>query len=116
MAFLEVNNGFGELPKVRGLKATIASSFIAICVYFIAVLSYRSNHNIEPLLSLNDFGDCCVVICAIMIGEFVRSLVLFGEEMKHSSSRYSNSILRAFTACLPLSLKVGCIFKVSLTF
>lgn len=112
MAFLEVNNGFGELPKVRGFKAMIVSGFIAISVYFIAVLSYRNYHHMEPLLSLNDLGDCCVVITSIMLGEFFRSLVLFGEEVNHSRSRYSDSILRSFTACLPWSPKPGCIFKV----
>ena len=111
MVFLEVNNGFGELPKIRGF-GTIFSGLAAMFLYITAVLSIRKYYNMESLFSLNDLGDCCVVITAIMLGEFSRSLVLFGEERKHLSSRHSDSMLRAFIACLPWSPKKGFVLKV----
>ena len=109
----EVNNGFGELPKPRkGLGKTIAG-VIVIAVYVMAVVSYRSNIMSPSLFVIEDFGVICAVISSIMLGELMRSLILFGEERNHIATRYSNSWMKAFLSCLPFSpslfvaLKVG---------
>ena len=111
MTYSIANNGFGKLPKLRGFGSVLAGT-IAFLIYIAIVLSYRS-HKSSPLLWLaEDIHVICATISAILLGEFMRSIIIFGEEINHVSTRYSNSFPKAFTACIPFSLNFLGIFKV----
>jgi len=112
----EVNNGFGELPKPRKGLGKIIASVVVIAIYVVAVVSYRSNVMSPSLFMLEDFGVICAVISSVMLGEVMRSFVIYGEERNHITTRYSHSWLKAFQSCLPFSTNAFGIIKVIKTF
>lgn len=110
MNYCIANNGFGELPKQRGSGSLLAIA-ISLLIYIAVVFSYRSNTNSPQLWFVEDIGMICAVVSSILLGEFLRSLILLGEEKNHLSSRYSHSLFKAFLACIPVSMGYYGIFK-----
>ncbi|XP_066910402.1 stimulator of interferon genes protein 3-like isoform X2 [Clytia hemisphaerica] len=106
------NNGFGPLPKARGMRDTILFSLLVLLVYLSSAAVYRNFYQGKRALLSQDVGDAFVILFGICLGELLRSIVLYGEEKNHTVSRYSNSHWRALQACVPYSWKQICVFKI----
>lgn len=91
-------NGFGELPESRGNGVQIAKR-VGSFTFLIILLSYRLLVKEQEIIGLDDAGRVCVVVLSVYTSQFIKSLYLFVEEQKHSSSRYGNSLQKAFQAC-----------------
>ena len=92
-------NGFGELPESRGNGVQIAKRF-GSAIFFIILLSYRLAFKEQNIIGLDDAGRFCVVVLSVYTAQLIKSVYLFVEERKHTSSRHGNSLKKTFQACL----------------
>ena len=101
------NNGFGPLcrPRSETVLLTVAVSSLAAFLGVVEVavsvlkpkiflLSYKKT---QPTLLLSIY---CAMASSLILGEIVRRLTLFAEEVRHANERYNGSRLKAFKKCM----------------
>ncbi|XP_033100636.1 stimulator of interferon genes protein-like [Anneissia japonica] len=111
-------NGFGEIPKKRGILAGVtASIFIVLFIiyYLIEVQSEQPeslkralhaclNHSAENCKDTPIHKYHCVLalfftFCGAICGKFIECFCVFTEEFRHVSSRHDNSYWQTFKSC-----------------
>lgn len=109
-----LNNGFGPLYRTRNEKVLYGIAFSAIVVLIslveaavsLKVFCYSDTDNIHLV------STYCAMASSLILGEIIRRLTLFTEEVRHVNERYNGSKLRAFQKCLTFGNKT----KVCFTF
>ena len=101
------NNGFGPLCKPRSEIVLLAvavsglATFVGLVEVLAAVLKPKaillSYKNTEPIHLLSIY---CAMTSSLTLGEIVRRLTLFVEELRHTNERYNGSRLKAFKKCM----------------
>ena len=112
-----LNNGFGPLCKTRNEKVLYGIAFSAIVVLIslveaavsLKLFCYSDTDNIHLV------STYCAMASSLILGEVIRRLTLFTEEVRHANERYNGSKLRAFQKCLTFGnkTKVCFIFSIS---
>ena len=113
------NNGFGPLCKPRSetVLLTVAVLGLAAFVGLVEVAEYvlkpmkilLSYKNTEPIHLLSIY---CAMTSSLILGEIVRRLTFFVEEVRHTNERYNGSRVKAFKKCMNFGKRT----KVSLFF
>ncbi|XP_012557789.1 stimulator of interferon genes protein 7 [Hydra vulgaris] len=111
------NNGFGHIfNKRRGRELYIMLYLLCflVAVYYLNMLFFPRSFKEDLILIL-------MVVSSIIIGEFLRRICFFSEEIFHSKKRYNGSIILAFKNCITVTSYSGVIwiilaFSFSVTF
>ena len=101
------NNGFGPLSKPRSETFLLAVSvsglaaFVGLVEIAESVLKPKKNllsyKNTEPIHLLSIY---CAIASSLILGEIVRRLTLFVEEVRHINERYNGSRSKALKKCM----------------
>ena len=98
------NNGFGPLLDVRKSRERYIMLTVLIIICFMVVPSY---FNITILLQqrtfLEDLVLASMTISSLLIGEFLRRITFFFEEIFHVETRYKGSFRLAFYQCVAMT-------------
>ena len=90
-----LNNGFGPLCRTRNEKVLYGIAFSAIVVLIslveaavsLKVFCYSDTDNIHLV------STYCAMASSLILGEVIRRLTLFTEEVRHADERYNGSKL-----------------------
>ncbi|XP_065674941.1 stimulator of interferon genes protein-like [Hydra vulgaris] len=109
----EQNNGFGHIfNKRRGREL-----YIMLYLMCFLVVVYCLNMFFFPRSFKEDSMLILMVISSIIIGEFLRRICFFSEEIFHIKERYNGSIILAFKNCITVASYSGVIcFILALSF
>ena len=119
-----LNNGFGPLSRQRDDKVLYGGAIAVIMAFPVLVevvcsliqprefkLSYIHT---EPMHLLSIY---CAMISSLILGEIVRRLTLFIEEVRHANERYQGSKFKALQTCMTFgnNTKVSPIFCIAIS-
>ena len=106
--YSQLNNGFGPIFDERQCRERYIMIAILVLICSMVVPSY---FNIDLFFHRKSFSEdlelLCMIISSLIIGEFLRRLTFFYEEVFHLKKRYKGSFMSALYNCIAVSNNFG---------